>query len=136
MLLNISNIVKRIIENIELFDEFDKVDLFGSILETDKQSNDIDILLLYSVFKTQMQEKSALPLSKDDAATVRVLGKVLSGENVPVYSHVITKEYRKVLSGNKFGFSAGMIAYLLLVIEKYGILVSYFFESSLQSNDC
>ena len=122
MLLNISNIVKRIIENIELFDEFDKVDLFGSILETDKQSNDIDILLLYSVFKTQMQEKSALPLSKDDAATV--------------YSHVITKEYRKVLSGNKFGFSAGMIAYLLLVIEKYGILVSYFFESSLQSNDC
>jgi hypothetical protein len=136
MLLNISNIVKRIIENIELFDEFDKVDLFGSILETDKQSNDIDILLLYSVFKTQMQEKSALPLSKDDAATVQVLGKVLSGENVPVYSHVITKEYRKVLSGNKFGFSAGMIAYLLLVIEKYGILVSYFFESSLQSNDC
>ena len=84
MLLNISNIVKRIIENIELFDEFDKVDLFGSILETDKQSNDIDILLLYSVFKTQMQEKSALPLSKDDAATVQVLGKVLSGENVPV----------------------------------------------------
>ncbi len=136
MLLNISNIVKRIIENIELFDEFDKVYLFGSILETDKQSNDIDILLLYSVFKTQMQEKSALLSSKDDAATVQVLGKVLSGETVPVYSHVITKEYREVLSGNKLGFSAGMIAYLLLVIVKYGILVSYFFESSLQSNDC
>lgn len=59
MLLNKSNIIKRIIENIELFDEFDKVYLFGSILETDKQSNDIDILLLYSAFKTQMQEDAS-----------------------------------------------------------------------------
>ena len=54
--MTLNNIVKLIIDNIELFDEYDKLYLFGSILESDKHSNDIDILLLYSVFPAKMQE--------------------------------------------------------------------------------
>lgn len=67
---------------------------------------------------------SALLSGKDDAATVQILGKVLSSEIIPVYSNVITKEYREVLSRKKFGFSGDMIDYLLSAIEKYGILVN------------
>lgn len=66
---------------------------------------------------------SALLSSKDDAATVQVLGKVISGEIIPVYSSVITKEYREVLSRKKFGFASETIEYLLSAVEKYGILV-------------
>ncbi len=66
---------------------------------------------------------SALLSSKDDTATVQVLGKVITGEVIPVYSNVITKEYRGVLSRRKFGFSADLIEYLMSAIEKYGILV-------------
>ena len=62
--------------------------------------------------------------SKDDTATVQVLGKVITGEIIPVYSNVITKEYREVLSRRKFGFSGDLIEYLMSAIEKYGILVS------------
>lgn len=49
--------------------------------------------------------------------------KVISGEIIPVYSNVIAKEYREVLSRKKFGFSGEMIEYLLSAVEKYGILV-------------
>ncbi len=80
-------------------------------------------MICYAVIDTNVLV-SALLSSKDDAATVQVLGKMLNGEIIPVYSNVITKEYREVLSRNKFGFSAGMIDYLLSAIEKYGILVS------------
>ena len=79
-------------------------------------------MICYAVIDTNVLV-SALLSSKDDSATVQVLGKVLNGEIVPVYSNVITKEYREVLARKKFGFSGGMINYLLSAIEKYGILV-------------
>lgn len=66
---------------------------------------------------------SALLSGKDDAATVQVLGKVLTGEITPVYSNVIAKEYREVLLRKKLGFSRDLTEYLLSAIEKYGILV-------------
>ena len=66
---------------------------------------------------------SALLSSKGDTATVQVLSKVITGEVIPVYSNVITKEYREVLSRKKFGFSEDLIEYLISAIEKYGILV-------------
>ena len=66
---------------------------------------------------------SALLSSKGDTATVQVLSKVIMGEVIPVYSNVITKEYREVLSRKKFGFSKDLIEYLISAIEKYGILV-------------
>lgn len=66
---------------------------------------------------------SALLSGKDDTATVQVLGKVIIGEIIPIYSSVITKEYREVLSRKKFGFSGDLIEYLMSAVEKYGILI-------------
>ena len=80
-------------------------------------------MICYAVIDTNVLV-SALLSSKDDSATVLVLGKVLTGEIIPVYSNVITKEYREVLSRKKFGFAGGTIEYLLSAIEKYGILVN------------
>lgn len=80
-------------------------------------------MICYAVIDTNVLV-SALLSSKDDSATVMVLGKVLSGEIIPVYSSVITKEYREVLSRKKFGFAGRTINYLLSAIEKYGILVN------------
>lgn len=79
-------------------------------------------MICYAVIDTNVLV-SALLSSKDDTATVQVLGKVITGEITPVYSNVITKEYREVLSRRKFGFSADLIEYLMSAIEKYGILV-------------
>lgn len=79
-------------------------------------------MICYAVIDTNVLV-SALLSSKDDTATVQILTKVISGEIIPVYSNVITKEYREVLSRKKFGFSSEMIEYLLSAIEKYGILV-------------
>ena len=53
-------------------------------------------MICYAVIDTNVLV-SALPSSKDDTATVQVLGKVITGEIVPVYINVITKEYREVL---------------------------------------
>ena len=58
----------------------------------------------YAVIDTNVLVSSLLS-KKDDSATVQVLGKVIIGEVIPVYSNVITKEYRKVLSRKKFDFS-------------------------------
>ena len=80
-------------------------------------------MICYAVIDTNVLV-SALLSSKDNAATVQVLDKVLSGEIIPVYSSTITKEYREVLHRRKFGFSANLIDYLLSAIEKYGILIN------------
>ena len=79
-------------------------------------------MICYAVIDTNVLV-SALLSSKDDTATVQVLGKVITGEIIPVYSNVITKEYREVLSRKKFGFSGELIEYLMSAIEKYGILL-------------
>lgn len=79
-------------------------------------------MICYAVIDTNVLV-SALLSSKDDTATVQVLGKVISGEIIPVYSNVIIKEYREVLSRKKFGFSGETIEYLISSVEKYGILV-------------
>ncbi len=79
-------------------------------------------MICYAVIDTNVLV-SALLSSKDDTATFQVLGKVITGEIIPVYSNIIIKEYREVLSRRKFGFSGDLIEYLLSAIEKYGILV-------------
>ena len=79
-------------------------------------------MICYAVIDTNVLV-SALLSSKDDTATVQVLGKVITGEIIPVYSNVITKEYREVLSRKKFGFSGDLIEYLMSAVEKYGIRV-------------
>lgn len=42
-----NNIVTLIQSNIALFEKFDKVYLFGSVLDDNKFPNDVDILLIY-----------------------------------------------------------------------------------------
>ena len=79
-------------------------------------------MVCYAVIDTNVLV-SALLSSKDDTATVQVVSKVISGEIIPVYSNIITKEYREVLSRKRFGFSGAVIEYLLSAVEKYGILV-------------
>lgn len=66
---------------------------------------------------------SALLSSKDDAATVQVVGRMIKGEIIPLYSDVIMKEYREVLERKKFEFSPQKIEYLLSFMERFGILV-------------
>lgn len=61
-------------------------------------------MICYAVIDTNVLV-SALLSGKNDAATVQVLTKVIRGENIPVYSNIITKEYREVFSRKKFGFS-------------------------------
>ena len=66
---------------------------------------------------------SALLSSKDDAATVQVVGRMITGEIIPLYSDVIMKEYREVLERKKFEFPPQKIEYLLSFMERFGILV-------------
>ncbi len=55
MKLNISDDISEFIkQHITLFDSFDSVYLFGSILNTNKISNDIDILLIYSKYSNKI----------------------------------------------------------------------------------
>lgn len=53
-------------------------------------------MICYAVVDTNVLV-SALLSSKEDTATVQVIGKVLTGEIIPVHSSVIIKEYREVL---------------------------------------
>ena len=57
-------------------------------------------MICYAVIDTNVLV-SALLTSKNDAATVQVVQKMLSGEIIPIYSKEITKEYREVLHRKK-----------------------------------
>ena len=61
-------------------------------------------MICYAVIDTNVLV-SAMLSSRDDAATVQVVGKMLQGAIIPIYSNAITKEYREVLRRRKFGFS-------------------------------
>jgi putative PIN family toxin of toxin-antitoxin system len=73
----------------------------------------------YAVIDTNVLV-SALLSSHDDAATVLVVGKLFSGEVIPLFSNEIIKEYNEVLRRKKFRFSEDAISRLLQTIEKYG----------------
>lgn len=79
-------------------------------------------MICYAVIDTNVLV-SALLSSKDDSATVQIVGHLICGTIIPIYSNAIVKEYREVLSRKKFGFSSEAVDYLLSAIEKYGILV-------------
>ena len=48
------DIPKLVSEHIDLFDSFENVYLFGSILDDSKFSNDIDLLLIYSSYSNRI----------------------------------------------------------------------------------
>jgi putative PIN family toxin of toxin-antitoxin system len=76
-------------------------------------------MLFYAVIDTNVLV-SALLSSHDDAATVLVVGKLFSGEVIPLFSDEIIKEYNEVLHRKKFHFSEDAVSILLQTIEKYG----------------
>lgn len=63
---------------------------------------------------------SALISSHDDAATVQVVGKLFSGEVIPLFSKAIFKEYNEVLRRTKFRFSEENVRLFLQGIEACG----------------
>jgi len=76
----------------------------------------------YAVIDTNVLV-SALLSRKNDAATVLVVQKLISGEIIPVYSNAITNKYRDVLQRKKFHFESTTVDYLINAIEKFGLLV-------------
>ena len=66
---------------------------------------------------------SALLSPTDDAATVQVFTRMLSGEILPVYSRTILEEYRTVSRRERFGFSSERVDALVDAIQKLGISV-------------
>lgn len=79
-------------------------------------------MICYAVIDTNVLVSALLSVHKD-AATVQVVGRLIGGEIIPVYSREIMHEYREVLSRKKFKFEPDMIDNILLAIEKYGIYV-------------
>lgn len=81
-------------------------------------------MIFYAVIDTNVLV-SALLSSHSEAATVQLIGKLIIGEIIPVYSNEIMCEYQEVLSRKKFKFAPESIKYILMAIEKYGILVEH-----------
>lgn len=79
-------------------------------------------MVCYAVIDTNVLV-AALLSNKDDAATVQVIGRMISGEIIPVYSRYILNEYREVLRREKFGFREESIDSLLHFIEAFGLQV-------------
>ena len=66
---------------------------------------------------------SALLTRSDDSATVQIIGKVIKGELIPVYSEEIMEEYQEVLNRRKFRFDADLVQYMLSFIMDKGIRI-------------
>lgn len=73
----------------------------------------------YAVIDTNVLV-SALLSSHDDAATVLVVGKLFSGEVIPLFNDEILKEYNEVLRRTKFHFSVETVCMLIQTIKKFG----------------
>ena len=78
-------------------------------------------MICYAVIDTNILV-SALLSDKDDAATVQVIKKIISGNIIPIYSYDIAHEYKIVLNRKKFKFSKENIDFLLNSIFHFGIL--------------
>ncbi|WP_330111682.1 hypothetical protein VSU16_02555 [Cetobacterium somerae] len=48
------NVIDLINQYIEIFNSFDNIYLYGSILDTSKTPNDVDILLIYSKYSNNL----------------------------------------------------------------------------------
>lgn len=73
----------------------------------------------YAVIDTNVLV-SALLSSHDDTATVLVVGKIFTGDVIPIFSDEILKEYNEVLRRKKFHFSENIVSMLINTIEKVG----------------
>ena len=76
----------------------------------------------YAVIDTNVLV-SALLSRHNDAATVVLVGRMLAGDIVPVFSTEILDEYREVLRRHKFRFDPALIETLLSAIRQFGLSV-------------
>ena len=79
-------------------------------------------MICYAIIDTNVLV-SALLTNHADAATVQVIGRMIAGEIIPIYSEQIMREYKEVLCRKKFRFEPEMIRYILSSLEKYGVLI-------------
>lgn len=77
----------------------------------------------YAVIDTNVLV-SALLSSHEDAATVQVVGRLFSGEIIPLFNEEILNEYNEVLSRKRFHFSEDAVRILIDVMEKFGMAVN------------
>lgn len=77
----------------------------------------------YAVIDTNVLV-SALLSSHDDAATVQVVERLLSGEVIPLFNDEILNEYNEVLRRKRFHFSESTVRILIDVMEKFGMAVN------------
>ena len=56
--LSKSKIITLLMENISFFEKFDKVYLFGSVLDNTSFSNDVDILLIYTSYSDAIKQET------------------------------------------------------------------------------
>ena len=79
--LNNYDIVELLRKNIALFEGFDEVYLFGSVLDDHKEPNDVDILLIYYQFTNKITEEiSRVLISLENLLGISVDLTVLSAE--------------------------------------------------------
>ena len=79
-------------------------------------------MLCYAVIDTNILVSSLLS-KRNDSATVQVIGRVITGDIIPLYSNQMIKEYKEVLCRKKFGFSYSTVNYLIKAFENFGIQV-------------
>ena len=65
-------IVELIQNNIALFEQFDRVYLFGSVLDDHKEPNDVDILLIYQYTNKITEEISRVLISLENLLGISV----------------------------------------------------------------
>ena len=78
--LKTNYIVELIQNNIALFERFDRVYLFGSVLDAHKEPNDVDILLIYQYTNKITEEISRVLISLENLLGISVDLTVLSVE--------------------------------------------------------
>lgn len=76
--------------------------------------------MCYVVIDTNVLVSSLLS-KHDNAATVRVIDKLFSGDIIPIYSKEILSEYHEVLRRKKFKFSEQLVSDFLESIERLGV---------------
>ena len=77
----------------------------------------------YAVIDTNVLV-SALLTKKLDAATIKVLFAVASGDIIPLYNEEILGEYDDVLHRPKFPFSSERIDGILAIVKQFGTEVN------------
>ncbi len=93
-----ARIIEEIISNIYLFDRFNSVYLFGSLLLNDRiKISDIDILLVYDLFSNDILDSEKLIRSKLNYLTGYEIDLTILSSSELEELHFLDKLYSKYL---------------------------------------